>query len=251
MPDLILLTGLDFATLVYLLIVTLLAAIVRGYSGFGFSALVVLTATWVLPPVKVVPIILLLEIIASLQLLPSIWSHIQWARLIRLLIGSAFSIPFGIYYLVNLDENLTRLTISILVLIASLLLLRGRSFARYDGPSLDLSMGLISGAITGASAVGGLAVVVVFLSVQLEVVAIRSTLVALFFATDVYASLLGMTFGLIDEKLLFTTALMIPPLVLGVVVGNRLFKKTSAVSFRKFTLLLLILLSLAGMIRFL
>ncbi len=243
-------TGLEPVALSYLLVVTFLAAIVRGYSGFGFSALIVLTATWVLPPQKVVPIILLLEITASFQLLPSIWKHIHWAKLIRLLTASAVSIPVGIYGLAYLDENLMRLLISVLVLFASLLILQGRSYSRYDSPALDFGIGLISGAMTGAAAIGGLAVVVVFLSLQLEAVVIRSTLTALFFVTDIYASLLGLSFGFLDRQLLVIAAFMLLPLILGVLIGSHVFKKSSSTSFRQFTLGLLILLSLAGLLRF-
>lgn len=243
-------TGLEPVSLIYLMIVTFLAAIARGYSGFGFSALLVLAASWVLPPARIVPIILLLEIIASLQLLPSIWQHIQWSRLRRLLLGSAVSIPVGIYGLASIDGDLMQLLISLLVFIACLLIWRGYSFSRHDGPALDFGLGLISGAMTGVAAIGGLAVVAVFLSVQLKAVVIRATLVALFFATDIYASLLGVSLGLVDRQLLISTVFMLPPLLLGIMLGSRWFNHSTAQRFRQYTLMILMLLCVASLLRF-
>ena len=48
------------------------AAIIRGYSGFGFSMICAVSLSQVLPPVEVVPLILLLEVAASSWLLPGV-----------------------------------------------------------------------------------------------------------------------------------------------------------------------------------
>ena len=45
--------------------IILLASFVRGFSGFGFSASSVSLLSFILPPKEIVPIILLLEIVAS------------------------------------------------------------------------------------------------------------------------------------------------------------------------------------------
>ena len=58
-----------------------LAAIVRGYSGFGFSLLAITALSLLLPPAEIVPSIFLLEIAASLHLLPGIWRDIHWRSL--------------------------------------------------------------------------------------------------------------------------------------------------------------------------
>ena len=49
------------------------AAIVRGYSGFGFSLLAITALSLALPPAEIVPSIFMLEVAASLHLLPGIW----------------------------------------------------------------------------------------------------------------------------------------------------------------------------------
>ena len=58
------------AILAYSVVCIFLAAIVRGYSGFGFSLLSITALSLALPPAEIVPSIFMLEIAASLHLLP-------------------------------------------------------------------------------------------------------------------------------------------------------------------------------------
>ncbi len=232
-----------------MMVVTFVAAIVRGYSGFGFSALVVMLGGWVLPPSQVVPIVLLMEIVASIHLLPSVWQTIPWPRLGRITLGSAFSIPFGVYVLAHVNEDWMRLGISLMVLISCLLILKGMSFAHHDRPALDVSLGLVSGAMTGSAAIGGLAVATVFLSIQVEMVALRSTVIPLFLATDIYTTLIGTQHGLLNSRLLLLTLMLLPVLFIGVAIGKRSFDNSNPATFRKYLLILLMVLATGGIAR--
>ncbi|WP_028584931.1 hypothetical protein [Desulfogranum mediterraneum] len=53
------------------------AAIIRGLTCFGFSAVVMNGLSWVLPPAQPVTLALFLEISASIHLLPSAWKNID------------------------------------------------------------------------------------------------------------------------------------------------------------------------------
>ncbi|MDH3691288.1 MAG: hypothetical protein OEU36_17735 [Gammaproteobacteria bacterium] len=69
--------NLSVAGVGYLVLVVLVAAVIHGYTGFGFSALVVSGASLALPPAKVVPTVLLLEVAASIHMLPTVWKDID------------------------------------------------------------------------------------------------------------------------------------------------------------------------------
>lgn len=68
---------MDAVTIGYGLACILGAAFVRGYSGFGFSLLAITALSLRLAPAEIVPSIFLMEIAASLHLLPSIWRDIH------------------------------------------------------------------------------------------------------------------------------------------------------------------------------
>ena len=120
--EIINLTAIQF---IFFCLVILLASFVRGFSGFGFSASSVSLLSFVLPPKEIVPIILLLEIIASFFMIFFIWKKINWKFVFYLLLGVSIGTPFGVKLLSILKPNIMHLIISVTVLIFASLLLRG------------------------------------------------------------------------------------------------------------------------------
>ena len=53
---------ISIAELAYAALVVLLAAVVRGYSGFGFALLTVPSLTVMLAPARIIPVLFLLEL---------------------------------------------------------------------------------------------------------------------------------------------------------------------------------------------
>src|SRR5689334_24266509 len=82
-------------------IVIFLAAIVRGFSGFGFSLLAITAISIFMPAQEIVPSIFLLEVAASLNLIPSIWREIDWRGIAFLILGYVIGLVPGIYALVH------------------------------------------------------------------------------------------------------------------------------------------------------
>src|SRR5262245_34149254 len=83
----------------YSVLCVFLAAIVRGYSGFGFSLLSITAISLVLPPAQIVPSIFMLEVAASLHLLPGIWRDIHWRAISLLFVGCIIATPIGVWLL--------------------------------------------------------------------------------------------------------------------------------------------------------
>ena len=243
-------TGLGFLGLSYALVVVFIAAVIRGYTGFGFSALVVAGLSLVLlPPAEVVPTVLMLEIAASIHMLPLVWKHIDWRTLGWLSLGCAVSIPAGVYLLANVPEVYMRIVISLSVLIVSILMWRGYRLRSRGSTGLTLVTGLISGAMNGAAGIGGLAVVLLFLSTSAEVAVTRATLVVYLLAIGIYTSAVAGAHGLFNMDVLTRTGLFLVPLFLGIAVGSRHFLKAKPQSFRRFVLILLMALSITGLVR--
>src|SRR5882672_4242667 len=115
-----------------------LAAIVRGYSGFGFSLLTVTALSLVLPPAEVVPSIFMLEIAASTHLLPGIWKDIHWRSIGPLLAGCLAGTPFGVWFLAHVPAAPLQVALGIFVLVSAVLLWRG--FALKTMPGLGASV---------------------------------------------------------------------------------------------------------------
>ncbi|HIB15766.1 MAG TPA: sulfite exporter TauE/SafE family protein, partial [Candidatus Lambdaproteobacteria bacterium] len=215
----------------------------------GFSALTVTSLSLILPPAEVVPSAFMLEIAASIYMLPLVWRTVNWKVLRWLLLGVVLGTPFGITVLTTVPQKPMQLLISVIVLAASLLLWKKSQTSQTVNRGWTFGVGCISGLINGAAAIGGLPVVLLFLFISAGSASTRASMVAYLFIIDLYAVFLPGSQQLISTELLGRTVLLLIPLFLGIYIGHRSFVKTSPESFRKFALSLLIVLSLAGMIR--
>ena len=243
------LIGLSPLMFLYAVICIGVAALIRGYSGFGFSALTVTSLALILPPIEIIPLVFLLEIAASIHMLPMVWREVDWKILKWLILGNLVGTPFGIFLLVNVNQEIIRFTISGLVFLSSILLLKNFKFSANLGKSWTLSVGSFSGLINGSTAVGGLPIALFFLSASGGAALTRASLVAYLFFSDLYATFISGTQHMFSIALFWRTILFLIPLTIGIYIGHRKFVKTTPESFRKFVLILLILLSLAGISR--
>jgi uncharacterized membrane protein YfcA len=235
--------------IVYGMAVVLLAGIVRGFAGFGFSALTVAGMSLFFSPAQVVPAVFVLEVLASLTLLRSVWSEIHWGWLRPLLIGNALTIPLGVWMLAVVPEAPLRAIVSIVILIAAVLLLSGFKAPWSDTPALRLGTGFVSGIFNGLAAIGGMAVAVMLFTTVISGAAARATLIALFFATDLYSLAWAGGNGLLDANLLRWVGWLVVPMLIGIAIGRKRFLRVDEAGFRRGVLRVLAVMAVLGLVR--
>lgn len=232
-----------------LTIVIATAGVVRGCIGFGFSALVVASSTLFLEPALVVPMLAILEIIASIHMAVTTWRDIERKILVYLMIGATIATPLGVYVLVILPADSIRFLLSLMILISSVVLASGWQFRGKSGPTTLISLGLLSGVCNGAAAVGGLPVATFLTAMNLSMKSLRATLVFFFFGTDIVFILSASGHGLFTQSLIVISGLMVVPMMLGIHMGGMLFQVIPEKRLRAGVIGLLILLSLIGLVR--
>jgi uncharacterized membrane protein YfcA len=247
--DLLDLSTLSPITVVAVATALLIAAIVRGYSGFGFSMLAVSGLTLALPPATAIPIVLTLEVVASIHMLPSVWRQVDWRSLWPLVAGTVVATPIGVHLLVTLPEMPIRLAIATLVITATILLWRGFALQRMPGLGATLATGAAAGLLNGSLGIGGPPVILFYLSSPAGTAAARASLVAYFFVTDAYAIGVGALEGLVSAGTFLAALALLPILLIGIAIGSRGYIRTEPATFRKAVLVLLLLLSIAGVAR--
>lgn len=233
------------------------AGVVRGFAGFGFSALSVASLALLVSPARVVPAIFVLEVLASLSLLRGIARDIDWPWLSWLMIGNVLFIPLGIVALAWLPEAPLRLVIGGLLFVAAVLMRLRVSLDLHPTAWVRLGTGLVSGLTNGLAAIGGIAVALLLNMSQMAPVRMRATMIVLFLFTDLYA--LGwagvLSAGeatrpdLLDADTLRWVLWLAPPMLAGIWLGRRLFAGVSAVRFRQHVLTVLTLVSLLTVLR--
>ena len=232
-------------TIAYAVVVIFLAAIVRGFSGFGFSMLTITALSLFYPTAEIVPSIFMLELAASLNLLPSIWKDIHWRSLGPLTLGCVIATPIGVWFLAHIAPAPMQLALAVFVLIATGLLAVGYAVKRVPGPIVSTLAGAASGLANGAFGIGGPPVILFYFSSPAGAAAGRASLTAFFLATDVIGLANQSYQGLITWAAVYRAALWLPPLIAGVWVGAHSFKSVDQALFRKVVLALLAVMAVA------
>ena len=225
-----------------------LSGIVRGFTGFGSSALVVTSMGLITPARELVPMMNLLEILASLHLLPRVWRQIDWSVIGWIVLLGFLTVPLGQWVLLVLTVAPMRLLVSVLVLSAALLLWRQREPWMAPNARTWMATGAVAGLMNGLAAVGGMGAMLMFLGTRIPALQIRATLIGLLFIMGIYAGSVALANGLMNSVIAARVGLMIGPLVLGVMLGSHCFTRSQPASFRHLTLLLMIILALCGIV---
>jgi uncharacterized membrane protein YfcA len=220
-----------------------LAAIVRGFSGFGFSLLSITALSLILPAREIVPTIFLLEVAASLNMIPSIWRDIDWRSIGWLLLGYVIALPFGIFALARFPEAPMQLAMALFVLATAIMMLRGFRLQRAPGAAATAVTGGASGIFNGAFGIGGPPVVLFYFSTPAAAAVSRASVIAFFLSTDVLGLAGHWYEGLITTQSFVQFLAWLPALLLGVWAGAHGFKRVDQATFRRAVLVLLMLLA--------
>lgn len=224
----------------------LVAAYVRGYAGFGSSALLVTACALVTSPANVVPVAILYEVAATAGQARRAWAHVDWRLAGLVLAGALVAMPASVWLLKVAGVDQVRFVVSAFVLVMCLALLAGWRLKRRPGAAATAGVGVVSGLANGA-AVGGLPVVVFLSASDTAPQRFRATMIAYLCTIDIVAIAIMAAYGLIGRDTLLATAYGLPILFFGVYAGGARFAAASPDSFRRFATLLLIALALAGL----
>lgn len=238
--------GQDWQLLALSSAAILLAAIVRGFSGFGFSLLSITAISLILPVAQIVPSIFLLEVAASLNLIPGIWKEIDWKSLRWLMLGYVIGLPIGTYALIAAPEDPAQILLGILVIATAIMMLRGFRLERTPGPTASTGTGAASGILNGAFGIGGPPVVLFYLSTPGAVAIGRASIIFFFLFTDLLGVAYFATQGLVTQQSFVQFVFWMPTLLIGVWIGAHGFRRVDQATFRRWVLLMLIALALLG-----
>jgi uncharacterized protein len=246
-----LLNYFDFSLSQFLIIllIVLIASVIRGFNGFGFSATCISGFSFILPAIEIVPIILILEVFISIFMIPYIWSKIDWSFVLKLLIGIAIGSPIGLYLLKYFSPETTHLYVCLIIIFFSILLMKGYSNKKINNDQAKIFTGVISGTLNGLTTLGGMPVALFLLVTNIQPAVIRGSLAALFFLTDIYAFILSFFGGIVDMTTIYRTLTLIIVLPFGVFIGNKFFIKSKEQLYRKVVFYFLIIISIIGILR--
>lgn len=241
---------MDFGPgLAALLAIALLgASYIRGYSGFGFSAIFIAAASLVTNPVPLIPVVYICEILMTAVQARGIRGHVDWARVGFLALGAAVTVPLAVWSIARVEGDTARLVVSGIILVLSLILYAGWSWPRRIGRVGHAGVGAISGLCNGAG-VGGLPVVAFLAAQPVAPATFRATMIVYLTALDFMTLPLMYAAGLITWETLRAVLFALPIVTAGILSGGRRFSSGSPQEFRRLAILLLMMLAFLGVAR--
>ncbi len=224
------------------------AAFVRGYSGFGFSAIFIAFAALLTNPLPLIPVVFACEMLMTVFQARQIRGHVDWRRVLWLLAGAAIALPFSVAVILSVGESAARIAISGIIFFLSLVLLSGWTLQRRIGPWGHGGVGIVSGMCNSAG-IGGLPVAAFMSAQPMQATVFRATMIVYLTGLDMITLPLLWVGGLVTWDTVIGLAMAFPILGLGVWLGGRQFLAASPSTFRRFAVMLLLALSVLGLLR--
>jgi uncharacterized membrane protein YfcA len=242
MPDLLALPFLICA------VVAFIAGMVRGFAGFGAAMIMTPIFSALYGPAAGVALCLLLEIVVVLPLLPGVVRMVDWRRIGLLLVAAAVGVPIGNLVLTLTEPEPMRWAISIIVLTAVALLASGWRFAGKPRTATTLTAGVSSGFLNGLSGMAGPPIAFYYLAGDETVTRVRANLTTYFVFVDLLALAAFASRGLIGWNTGVQAVFLTPAVVLGGLLGSRLFPLASEGFYRRLALVLLVGVAIGALI---
>ena len=235
--------------LLYAFVCVFIAGIFRGLSGFGFALLMIISVSFVLPPATIVPAMIVLEVVAGIRLLPSIWSSIHWRTINIMVVAAVFCTPIGVYLLTNISAEPMKLTVDVFVLVVAFLLVTGFQMKRMPTNIEAAMTGATAGVLNGALGLGGPPIIIFFLGSPLALEAGRASIIATFLAIDIAALPALFIFNLFNQDSIKLLVFSLPALFAGVFIGSQLVNRIKQTVARRVALIVLLIMAAANVAR--
>lgn len=226
-----------------------IAGLVRGFSGFALSAIVVAAGATLVPPVALIPICWWLEMAASALMVRGGWPDAEKHTVFGLAGGSLVGVPIGLMLTTSISIDASKaVAVSVIILLALTQLAKIRFQFLATRPGL-YGAGLAAGIVTGLAGVGGMVVAVYVLSQDTAAKHMRAALVIFLFLGALTSLVTYLLFDIMDAAATLRGLALILPTIVGVYLGKRLFSPAYEHFYKPFCLSLLVVLGVSSLTR--
>lgn len=213
---------MSLSALIFAPLIVLLANIVFSISGFGLTLVAIPLLAHLFPIKFVIPMVVLLDVVASVRQATKLRSGVYKEELVSLLPFMLAGMGVGAFLLVRLAADVLLLGLGIFVLTYGIYYaLRHDSVVRFARWTVA-PIGLFAGTTSALFGVGAPLYIMYLTGRGATPDHIRATMPVIFSFTTVGRIILFIVAGLFTGEILFTAALLAPMMFLGLYVGNRL-----------------------------
>ncbi|MGP4081328.1 sulfite exporter TauE/SafE family protein [Pseudalkalibacillus sp. R45] len=223
---------------VIFILIILVASVLQTSTGFGFSILATPFLLLLFEPSEAIQINLILSLIISCALISKIRKDIDFGILKRFVIGSTIGLPLGIIVFLSLDMTKLKLGISLIIFLLTVLLIF--KFRMNQSKNRDLVVGGLSGSLTTSIGMPGPPILLYFSGTDTQKERLRGTTLAFYLFIYSMSLLIQVVFAGTNPTVWLSSGYALPLVLVGLFLGQRLFKKINQRLFRIFTYIILL-----------
>ncbi|MDJ0661784.1 MAG: sulfite exporter TauE/SafE family protein [Crocosphaera sp.] len=225
-------------------LIILLGVFIQSLSGFGLGLVAMPLLTSVIDVRVASPLMNLIALLTLLIISVYYRKKLEIKAIFGLVIASSFAIPFGVYFLKNIDPTISSTVLGMVVLGYGIYSLLGFPLPLIHSSKWGYGFAFCSGLLSGAYNTGGPPIVIYGSCCRWTPEQFRSNLNFFFFCNVIIVLVNHLLQGNITPEVLQLFMISLPMILIGLILGFFLSKNVNLLLFRK---LVLILLSLAGL----
>jgi len=220
----------------------LLSASVQGFTGFGFGLVGMALCTPLLGPQDANILWTMLSLVLTATMWILLWRHAVWPLLLWSFVGCIVGLPFGVWVLANSGPILLERIVGAAILVFALhSIINPRYGQRRISPAWGIPPGIISGFFSGATSMGGPAVVIFLLICGLDKDRMKGTLAAYFTLGALYKMLLVSRWvSLLRVEHFSAAAILCVPALAGMAAGMRIARRIPTMTMKRIICVLLL-----------
>ncbi|MEP5763523.1 MAG: sulfite exporter TauE/SafE family protein [Halieaceae bacterium] len=241
--------GIAVAELILIWAVTMGAAVLRSFTGFGFALTAVPVYAFFLTPGQAVVLSASLALGIGIQTLPQYAGKAGFRQHWPVFALAAVGTVIGARILQQLELDSFRLALGLLTIVASLVLSQYHPPRRAPSVGLQAGSGLCSGIINGAFAIPGPPIIIYSMATEAEPARSRAFMIGFFTFSSLVALASFNVAGLVSWQSLILFLLAYPAVFIGDKLGYALFLRHGGAHYRRIAVATCLLIGLSITLR--
>jgi len=191
------------------------------------------------------PLIALIALFIAISILIRNWRNVEYKSASRMIVSSLIGIPTGIWYLKDINENIMKLILGVIVLLFALYSTIKPKLIHLKNQKYSWNFGFIAGVLGGAYNTNGPPSVVYSSLKKWNPQNFRATLQGYFFTTGIMVIVGHGAAGNFTSEVLTYFAYCLPIVLIEVIIGARNKKRIPTQNFHKYIYMILAVLGFA------
>ncbi len=216
----------------FLIAVSLIGGVVRGFSGFGGALIVIPLSAMVFGPKVAVPMFYLFDLGSATPYGYRSVPKCEWPQIAPMLAGHLVMLPLGTWLLKTMDPTAVRWGMEAVVVLMLILLVSGWRYTGRPNPKLSVGVGAAAGLMGAVAGISGPPVLAYWLGQQENAAKIRTNIMAYYALSSTAMDVVFIVTGLFTWQVFLYALLIWPFYALGLWGGAKLFHKSSDRAFR-------------------